>query len=163
MVDPRPTGRLQRSILCALPGIVSQTQREVTCFLGDIYPQAGSSRTMHRPRTLESAGPRPGDPAAMLGLATVYLSSNCSAGAMEIAQAALLRSPNDPELNPDCSQRRWSASASMPSIEPYLNRSLSGKPQMIPRIHALMGKVYAETGRTQEGDQLNNSSSGAPK
>lgn len=34
--------------------------------------------------------------------------------------------------------------------EPYLIKSLQAKPQMRPRIHALLGKVYAETGRTQE-------------
>ena len=67
----------------------------------------------------------------------------------KIAQAALQRSPNDPELNLIVAealigQRQYA------EAEPYLNKSLSGKPQMIPRIHALMGKVYAETGRTQE-------------
>jgi predicted Zn-dependent protease len=34
--------------------------------------------------------------------------------------------------------------------EPYLLKSLHAKPQMLPRIHALIGKAYAETGRTQE-------------
>jgi predicted Zn-dependent protease len=27
---------------------------------------------------------------------------------------------------------------------------LNAKPQMVPRVHALIGKAYAETGRTQE-------------
>jgi tetratricopeptide (TPR) repeat protein len=116
--------------------------------LGDIYHQ------LDRPDDAQAEYSKalalvPGDPAAMLGLATVYLSNNNSAGAMEIAQAALLHSPNDPELNLIVAealigQRQYA------EAEPYLNRSLSGKPQMIPRIHALMGKVYAETGRTHE-------------
>jgi tetratricopeptide (TPR) repeat protein len=116
--------------------------------LGDIYHQ------LDRPDDAQAEYSKalalvPGDPAAMLGLATVYLSNNNSAGAMEIAQAALLRSPNDPELNLIVAealigQRQYA------EAEPYLNKSLSGKPQMIPRIHALMGKVYAETGRTHE-------------
>jgi tetratricopeptide (TPR) repeat protein len=116
--------------------------------LGDIYHQ------LDRPDDAQAEYSKalaltPGDAAAMLGLATVYLSNNNSAGAMEIAQAALLRTPNDPELNlivaeAMIGQRQYA------EAEPYLNRSLSGKPQMIPRIHALMGKVYAETGRTRE-------------
>ena len=39
--------------------------------------------------------------------------------------------------------------------EPYLQKSLQAKPQMLPRIHALIGKTYAETGRDSEAiDQL---------
>jgi predicted Zn-dependent protease len=39
--------------------------------------------------------------------------------------------------------------------EPLLIKSLHGKPQMLPRIHVLIGKVYAETGRTEDAiDQL---------
>jgi tetratricopeptide (TPR) repeat protein len=116
--------------------------------LGDIYHQ------LDRPDDAQAEYSKalalmPGDPAALLGLATVYLSNNNSGGAMEIAQAALIHSPNDPELNLIVAealigQRQYA------EAEPYLNRSLSGKPQMIPRIHALMGKVYAETGRTHE-------------
>ena len=34
--------------------------------------------------------------------------------------------------------------------EPYLTKSLHAKPQMLPRIHALIGKAYAETGRFAE-------------
>jgi predicted Zn-dependent protease len=34
--------------------------------------------------------------------------------------------------------------------EPYLQKSLKAKPQMLPRIHALIGKTYAETGKTRE-------------
>jgi tetratricopeptide (TPR) repeat protein len=116
--------------------------------LGDIYHQ------LDRPDDAQAEYSKalalaPGDPAAMLGLATVYLSNNNSAGATEIAQAALLRSPDDPELNLIMAEalvgERQYAKA-----EPYVNKSLTGKPQMLPRIHALMGKVYAETGRTQE-------------
>jgi predicted Zn-dependent protease len=39
--------------------------------------------------------------------------------------------------------------------EPYLLKSLHAKPQMLPRVHALIGKVDAETGRSREAiDQL---------
>lgn len=91
----------------------------------------------------------PDDPAAMLGLATTYLNNNNPGGAVEIAQKALVRTPDDPELNlvvaeALITERNYTQS------EPYLIKSLQAKPQMRPRIHALLGKVYAETGRTQE-------------
>ena len=91
----------------------------------------------------------PGDPAAMLGLASAYLSNRNPAAAMETAQKALKRTPDDPDLNLVMAealmgQRQFAAS------EPYLIKSLHAKPQMLPHIHALMGKAYAETGRTQE-------------
>ncbi len=92
---------------------------------------------------------KPGDPAAMLGLASAYLNNRNSKGAMELAGKALEQSPDDPELNLIMAealenQREYDAS------EPYLFRSLKCKPQMIPRIHALIGKAYAETGKTKE-------------
>jgi predicted Zn-dependent protease len=34
--------------------------------------------------------------------------------------------------------------------EPHLEKSLHAKPQMLPHVHALMGKVYAQAGRTQD-------------
>jgi tetratricopeptide (TPR) repeat protein len=116
--------------------------------LGDIYHQ------LDRPDDAQAEYSKalalaPGDPAAMLGLATVYLSNNNSAGAVEIAQAALLRSPDDPELNLIMAEALV-GERQYQKAEPYVNKSLAGKPQMLPRIHALMGKVYAETGRTQE-------------
>lgn len=91
----------------------------------------------------------PGDAGAMVGLATVYLSNNNEKGAIEIAQAALLRSPDDPELNlivaeALIAQHRYAES------QPYLNKSLHVKPQMLPHVHALMGKAYAGMGQTQQ-------------
>jgi tetratricopeptide (TPR) repeat protein len=91
----------------------------------------------------------PGDPAAMLGLATVYLNNYNPEGAMKIAQAALLRSPDDPELNLIAAQVLMGQRDYAGAV-PYLIKSLHTKPQMLPHIHALMGKAYAETGRTQE-------------
>jgi tetratricopeptide (TPR) repeat protein len=92
---------------------------------------------------------KPGDPAAMLGLASAYLSNKNPQGAMDVAGKALVQSPADPELNLIMAQalenqREYDAAV------PYLFKSLKGKPQMNPRIHALIGKAYAETGKTKE-------------
>jgi predicted Zn-dependent protease len=90
----------------------------------------------------------------MLGLASAYLSNYNARGAMAVVQKALAAAPDDPELNLVMAQslldQREYAEA-----EPCLQKSLKAKPQMAPRIHALIGKAYAETGRTREAiDEL---------
>ena len=116
--------------------------------LGDIYEQLerfDDAQAEYQKALAEA----PSDRAAMLGLASAYLSNYNSQGAMVIAQKALADAPDDPELNLVMAQslldQREYAEA-----EPYLQKSLKAKPQMLPRIHALIGKAYAETGRTQE-------------
>jgi predicted Zn-dependent protease len=71
---------------------------------------------------------------------------------MMVAQNALERSPDDPELNLIMAQALLNQREYL-EAEPYLRKSLSAKPQMLPRIHALIGKAYAETGRTEEAIQ----------
>lgn len=91
----------------------------------------------------------PSDQAAMLGLASAYLSNYNPKGAMTVAQNALARRPDDPELNLVMAQALLNQHE-YAEAQPYLQKSLSAKPQMLPRIHALIGKAYAETGQTQD-------------
>jgi predicted Zn-dependent protease len=91
----------------------------------------------------------PGDPASMVGLATVYLSNNNLKGAMEIAQAALLRMPEDPDLNLIVAEVLITQHE-YPEALAYLTKSLHTKPQMLPRVHVLMGKAYAGMGQTEQ-------------
>jgi tetratricopeptide (TPR) repeat protein len=91
----------------------------------------------------------PVDVGAMAGLATVYLSNNNDKGAMQIAQAALLRTPDDPELNLIVAEALI-AQHQYAESQPYLAKSLHAKPQMLPHVHALMGKAYAGMGQTQQ-------------
>ncbi|HUB52643.1 MAG TPA: tetratricopeptide repeat protein [Terracidiphilus sp.] len=91
----------------------------------------------------------PGDTAAMLGLATAYLYNGDAIDAKTTITKALEKSPDDPELNLIMAQALFKQ-RDYEASEPYLFKSLKGKPQMIPRIHALIGKAYAETGRTKE-------------
>jgi predicted Zn-dependent protease len=96
----------------------------------------------------------PGDAAAMLGLASAYLSNNNIERALETAQMALQRTPQDPELNLVMAESLVARSR-FSEAEPFLLKSLNGKPQTLTHVHALIGKVYAETGRTREAiDQL---------
>jgi tetratricopeptide (TPR) repeat protein len=116
--------------------------------LGDIYRQ--------RDRFDDAQGEyskalalTPGDTAALFGLASAYLSDNNIEKAKETAQAALAGSPDDPELNLIMAETMISRHE-YEQAEPYLLKSLHAKPQMLPRMHALIGKAYAETGRVQE-------------
>jgi len=91
----------------------------------------------------------PNDPAALLGLATAYLSNNDTQKAMETAQIALERAPEDPALNLIIAEALI-GKTEFAEAEPFLKKSLTAKPQMLAHVHALLGKVYSETGRTQD-------------
>ncbi len=96
----------------------------------------------------------PADPAAQLGLASAYLSNNKIEKAMETARVALQQSPQDPELNLIMAEA-YVVRDQFAEAEPYLLKSLNVKPQMLAHVHALIVKVYAETGRPREAiDQL---------
>jgi tetratricopeptide (TPR) repeat protein len=116
--------------------------------VGDIYNQLEKYDDAQS-EYLKALEISPGDPAASLGLATAYLNGNNVAGALEIARSALVRSPEDPDVNLVAAQALMSQHE-YAEAEPLLIKSLHGKPQILPRIHVLIGKVYAETGRTED-------------
>jgi tetratricopeptide (TPR) repeat protein len=121
--------------------------------LGDIYNQLDryDDAQAEYSKALDIA---PGDPAATLGLALAYLSNNNVEKAMETARAGLELNPQDPELNLIVAETMV-ATRQFAGAEPYLMKSLNVKPQMLGHVHALMGKVDAETGRTKDAiDQL---------
>lgn len=116
--------------------------------LGDIYRQRErfDDAQEEYSRALVLA---PNDLAALLGLASAYLGNNNLEKAMDTARLALVRDPGDPELNLVMAEAMV-AHNDYANSTPYLEKSLQAKPQMLPHIHALIGKVYAETGRTQD-------------
>ena len=116
--------------------------------LGDIYHQLDRNDEAQA-EYLKALAIAPDDPAALLGAATAYLSNNNLPAASQAAQSALSAHPDDPEMNLIMAQielgrREYSAA------EPYLVKSLGAKAQILPRIHALLGRVYAETDRPQQ-------------
>lgn len=115
--------------------------------LGDIYEQLERYDTAEA-EYKKALAVSPSNEAAMLGLANAYLNNYNPQGALSVARDALVRAPDDPELNLVVAQALMNQHA-FAQAEPYLQKSLKAKPQMLPRIHALIGKVYAETGRTQ--------------
>ncbi len=116
--------------------------------LGDIYYQLARYDDAQGEYD-KALGMAPGDPAAMLGLASSYLANNNIDKVLETARIALVRTPDDPELNLVMAEAMM-AQNQFAGAEPLLIKSLKGKPQIVPQVHALLGKVYAETGRTRE-------------
>ncbi len=91
----------------------------------------------------------PNDPAAMFGLASAYMSNNNIDKALETASLAVKRSSQDPELNLVMADALI-AKDRFAEAEPFLNKSLSVRPQLLGHVHSLLGKVYAEAGRTSD-------------
>ena len=91
----------------------------------------------------------PSDQAAMLGISSAYLGNNDIEKTIETAHVALLKNADDPELNLIMAEALV-AHHDYAEAEPYLNKSLKAKPQMLPHVHALLGRVYAEAGRNTD-------------
>jgi Putative Zn-dependent protease, contains TPR repeats len=116
--------------------------------LGDIYRQRrrfdDAQAEYQKALTLT-----PNDPAALLGLASAYLGNGNIDKAIQTAQMGLNQTPADADLNllmgESLVSRHQYADA-----EPFLLKALTAKPQMLPHVHALLGQVYAEAGKTQQ-------------
>jgi tetratricopeptide (TPR) repeat protein len=91
----------------------------------------------------------PTDHAALLGLAYAYFGDANIDSTIATAATALAASPSDPELNVLMGEALV-ARHEFAGAEPYLQKGLAAKPQMLPQVHALLGTVYAETGRTED-------------
>ncbi len=91
----------------------------------------------------------PENPGALFGLSLALLADSQLDEALRLAEGALKKNPNDPEFNAVmgeilCQRREF------PAAEPYLKKALNTKPELVPHVHALLGRVYAETDRTQQ-------------
>lgn len=91
----------------------------------------------------------PTDHAALLGLAYAYFGDANIDSTVATASAALAANSSDPELNVIMGEALV-ARHDFAGAEPYLQKGLAAKPQMLPQVHALLGTVYAETGRTED-------------
>jgi tetratricopeptide (TPR) repeat protein len=119
--------------------------------LGDMYRQRQryNDAQAEYARALALA---PGDPAALLGLSYSYFGNGNFDAALATVKPALLQNPDDPELNLLMGETLIGRH-DLAAAEPFLEKSLTAKPQILPHVHALLGQVYAETGRTQEAIQ----------
>jgi tetratricopeptide (TPR) repeat protein len=116
--------------------------------LGDMYRQRqhyDDALTQYK-QALEIS---PADHAALLGLAYAYFGDANLDATITTAKGALATNPGDPELNVLMGEALI-ARHDYAGAEPFLQKGLAAKPQMLPHVHALLGTVYAETGRTND-------------
>lgn len=116
--------------------------------LGDIYRQRrrfDDAQTEYQ----KALALTPNDPAALLGLASAYLGNGNIEKTIQAAQLGLDKAPADAELNLLMGEALVSQHQNA-DAEPFLLKALSAKPQMLPHVHALLGQVYAEAGKTQQ-------------
>ena len=121
---------------------------ELHVLLGDVYRQRLFFRNAEK-QYRQALALRPDDVGASFGLCLALLAESDIDGAFRCARTALEKVPNDPEINAVmgeilCARHDFS------QAEPYLKKGLNTKPEYVPHVHALLGKVYAETNRTQQ-------------
>ena len=116
--------------------------------LGDIYRQRKNFPDAEQ-EYRKALALRPQDTGALFGLSLALLADGQTDEALRQAQAALEKNPADPELNAVMGEILCSRS-DFAGAEGYLKKSLNTKPEYVPHVHALLGKVYAQTNRTQQ-------------
>jgi tetratricopeptide (TPR) repeat protein len=85
---------------------------------------------------------------AQVGAATNYLQELRIDSAYEMIQDALTQNDSDAEANYIMGEVLM-AEHKYPDAEPYLRAGLGAKADLVPRIHALLGQVYASEGDTK--------------
>jgi tetratricopeptide (TPR) repeat protein len=93
-------------------------------------------------------GINPHEFAALVGAATNYLQELRIDLAHEMIQNALAINPSDAEANYIMGEILF-AEHKYSDAEPYLKAGLTTRAELIPRIHALLGQVYASQGDTK--------------
>lgn len=116
--------------------------------LGDVYRQRKNFPDAEQ-EYRKALALRPQDTGALFGLSLALLANGETDEALHLAQAALGDNPDDPELNAVMGEVLC-ARNDFTGAEAYLKKSLNTKPEYISHVHALLGKVYARTDRTQQ-------------
>lgn len=116
--------------------------------LGDIYRQQKRLQDAEL-EYRKALSVQPHDTGALFGLSLALLADGQIDEALQVAHGASVENPNDPELNAVmgeilCQRDRFA------EAETYLQKSLNTKPEYVSHVHALLGKVYANTGRPQD-------------
>jgi tetratricopeptide (TPR) repeat protein len=85
---------------------------------------------------------------ALIGAATNYLQELRIDLAHEMIQNALVQNPSDAEANYIMGEVLL-AEHKYSDAEPFLQAGLAANAQLVPRIHALLGQIYASEGNTK--------------
>jgi tetratricopeptide (TPR) repeat protein len=146
------------SLVLARASTIDSNSSTLHVLLGDIYRQRkyypDAEQEYRKALVIQ-----PGNAGALLGLSLTLLADSELEEALDLAKAALEKNPHDPELNAVMGEI-LSAQHDFSGAEPYLKKALKTKPELIPHVHALLGRVYAEANRTQ--DAINEMKMGLP-
>ena len=127
---------------------VDSTSPKLHVLLGDIYRQQQRHSDAEQEYRI-ALSLRRGDAGALFGLSLALLAASQTDEALQVAQAAVKDNPDDPELNAVMGEILCDRD-DFTQAEMYLKRSLNTKPEYVSRVHALLGKVYANTNRTRD-------------
>jgi tetratricopeptide (TPR) repeat protein len=124
------------------------TSPKLHVLLGDLYRQrklfADAEQEYRKALALA-----PADSGALFGLSLTLLADNKLDEAFRLAQSAVEKNPDDPELNAVMGEILCNRD-DLAGAEPYLKKSLNTKPELASHVHALLARVYARTNRTQQ-------------
>jgi tetratricopeptide (TPR) repeat protein len=132
----------------ARAGDVEPDSPRIHALLGDVYQR----RKMFREAQEEYSkmlALAPEDIAALAGLAAACLADGQLDQAQATARKALARKPADSEINL-LRGDSLVAQHEYAQAEPFLERSLNARRDLLPRVHALLGRVLARTGRSKQ-------------
>lgn len=132
----------------ARAGEVEPRSPRVHVLLGDAY-QRRKEFDAAREEYLKVLAVSPDSLAGLAGLAETDYADGRLEEARSTAQRALARSPEDSEINLLMAEILV-AQHQYADAEPYLQHSLRARPDLLPHVHALLGSVFARTGRPKE-------------
>lgn len=129
-------------------GEVEPDSPRVHALLGDAY-QRRRMFDEAREEYSKVLAVSPDSVAGLAGLAKANYADGRLEEARSAAQKALARGPADGDINLLMAEILV-AQHEYADAEPYLQHSLQVRPDLLPRVHALLGRVFANTGRPKE-------------
>ena len=132
----------------ARAGEVDPASPKIHALLGDAY-QRRRMFDQAREEYSKVLAASPESVAGLAGLAKADYADGRLDEARSTAQKALARSPADGEINLLMGEILVARHA-YAEAEPYLEHGLHARPDLLPHVHALLGQVYARTGRPKE-------------
>jgi tetratricopeptide (TPR) repeat protein len=144
----RADQRLATAALGEAEETATKNSSRIAVLIGDLYRQkqqydAALSEYQKALRL------NPSDSGAMLGLATTYFLENKNDEALTSAQTALAVDPAEPRLNLLVGEL-LTTRGDYTGAELALKKSLKADPELLPRVHELLGRCYASTNNVND-------------
>jgi tetratricopeptide (TPR) repeat protein len=129
-------------------GAIDSESPRVHVLLGDVYRQQRRWATSEE-EYQKALALKPNDRTALLGLGIALLDDAKPASALSTVKSLLQVLPEDPEANLLAGEILTQQN-SFQEAESYLDKGRSVDPEYLPRLHAVLGKVYARTDRPSD-------------